>query len=153
MTFGNGDDPTSRRRVDAEAFAEREQEIWRLHAAGYTVRAIARALACPRTTVHRVIQKMTLRDMTQQLIEAAGGGDRDGNPLDRDLLEMYRRAWHELEYGTPEQQAALREFREAADAYWSAHPAPDMDGQMSWAVGVARALANDSGTDPDNDEW
>jgi hypothetical protein len=100
---------------------------------------------------------MTQRDKTQQLIEAVGGGDRDGNPPDPDLLELYRAAWHELPYGTPEQQAALRTFHEAADAYWSAHP-PAQDGDRvgdgrSWVAGVERAMSGDPGVDPADDDW
>ena len=164
MTFSkNGDtsDP-HRRRVDAEQFAAREQSIWALHRQGHSVRPIARELGCPRSTVHRAVQKLTKmqqaiqHDDTDALIEAVGGVDRDGQPLAPELVELYRRAWHELEYGTVEQQAALREFHEAVNAYWAARGRPvqvggRVDDGHGWREGVDRAMSGDSGVD--GDDW
>ena len=52
-------DPNDRKRLDAESFMRREQEIWRLRLQGMSVCEIESALGCPRTTVHRAIKKLT----------------------------------------------------------------------------------------------
>jgi hypothetical protein len=91
-------------------------------------------------------------------IEAVGGVDRDSNPLDPDLLELYRRAWHPHEPVTPAEQAKrIRQFGAAADAHWAARGRPAQDGgrlddEMSWRAGVTVALSGDSGVDA-ADDW
>ena len=130
MTLGtNGatSDANDRRRLSAEAFMHREQEVWRLHLQGWTVRAIARELGCPRTTV----QKMTKeRTNYERFIESVGGVDVNGDKLDADLLELFQ-ARHAHPVGSAERAAAAQRLKVAADAYWAARGRPEqVDGKV-----------------------
>jgi IS30 family transposase len=76
MKFGkkNGDDPSSRRRLSAEQAHTIRAEILRLHAAGLSVREIARAVG-KRTSVHRVIQEFRRSDVDAELDAIIAGYD------------------------------------------------------------------------------
>lgn len=160
MTF-NTSDPNDRKRLDAESFMAREQEIWRLHVQNYTVRAIARELGCPRTSVHRTImQRRKLADamatgepgnvvavITDELICDDVQSPDDVPKLN--TLELYRLAF------VPDLPADVRAARATAWAAISRQPDTGRvysDGGQSWRAGVDRAMAGDSGTDADN-EW
>ena len=61
--MNNDEGPTSRRRQDREPMNERDAGCWRLHRLGMSVRAIARELAMPASSVQRCLtraQKLAL---------------------------------------------------------------------------------------------
>ena len=145
MGFDNTD-PTARRRWEPEAQRERDAEILRLHRVNVTQRGIAERLGVSLGSVQHVLRREQKRE--QQQLEREISDELDA--LDLDLLAMYRRAWHELEYGTPEQQLTLREFHDAADAYWATHPAPDEHGTVSWRERCDAAMSDDVGTAADD---
>jgi DNA-binding NarL/FixJ family response regulator len=76
----------SAERVTLAMTFDNEQEIWDLHAAGYTIRAIARELGYPRTTVHRVVQR--LRASLAETLDAITA--RCVDLTDDELIELER---------------------------------------------------------------
>jgi DNA-binding CsgD family transcriptional regulator len=66
MTFSkSGDDPTSRRRLDAEAFARRDQRIWRMRRDGHTIQQIAGTLHMGLASVDRALKRLVAQQSTR----------------------------------------------------------------------------------------
>ena len=169
---GDGD----RRRLDAEEYARREQEIRRLHTEGYSVREIARALDCPRTTVHRSltrVQKPLERELAAVLARHDGelAAEDVQTPADVERLgglERYRLRHQPTELGRAERATVLAEREaqrqrfaaEQADAIvavgyqraWDEHTRIPVTDGHSWREHCDAALSDDSGTDRD-DDW
>jgi hypothetical protein len=57
----NGEGPTSRRRQDREAMNRRDRRAWELQRRGWSVRAIARELGIPASSVQRCLERARKR--------------------------------------------------------------------------------------------
>jgi transposase len=56
-----GDDPTARCRLDRERQNDRDAVAWKLQRQGWSVRAIARELKMPASSVQRCLQRVQKR--------------------------------------------------------------------------------------------
>lgn len=67
-----------------------EHEIWDLHSAGYTIRAIARELSLARSTVHRIVARLR-GDLTETLDDTLDAiTERHTGLTDAEMLERER---------------------------------------------------------------
>jgi len=164
----NSEDPTIRRRCDREAMNERDERAWKLQRQGLSVRAIARELGMPPSSVQRCLERVVKR----QDASALGADDHLPVMVDTELyadeVADQPELWHQLNplerYRLRHQPAALALVaeghrlppvhdedhldccvRHGIDPDWR----PDDDGGRSWREGVDRALADE----PADSEW